>query len=194
MKTITAIALSAILLTSSLTAATWDIDQAHSEVGFQVKHMVIAKVNGKFDSFSGTIDFDGKNFQNASVAVTIDVKSIDTDNEKRDGHLKSGDFFLADSFPQITFKSTRVIPGENDKFQIVGDLTIRGVTRQVTLDAVLNGVIDDSWGNKRAGFSAATEINRFDYGVSWDNALETGGLVVSKEVRIMLEVEAVQKK
>jgi polyisoprenoid-binding protein YceI len=194
MKKLLAITLGLLLTASSMPAATWSFDKAHSEVGFRVKHMVIAKVSGQFHDFDGKINFDGENLKAASVEITIDAASIDTDNEDRDKHLRTGDFFLVDSFPTITFKSKRVVPGEDDEFKVIGDLTIRGVTKEVTLDAELNGVVNDPWGNTRAGFSATTEIDRQDFGVSWNNTLDTGGLVVGDDVEIMLEIEVIKDK
>jgi polyisoprenoid-binding protein YceI len=178
----------------SLSAATWEIDKAHSNVGFTVKHMVISNVNGKFDDFSGTINFDGKDFASASVEVAIKTASINTGVAQRDGHLRTSDFFAADSLPQITFKSKKVVPGKDGAFQIVGDLTMRGVTKEVTLNAVFNGTVKGTMGDTRAGFSATTTINRQDWGVSWSKTLDSGGLVVSNDVNIMLDIETVQKQ
>jgi polyisoprenoid-binding protein YceI len=156
--------------------------------------MVISKVYGQFSDYDGELKWDGKDLSTASVEATIQVPSIDTQNANRDRHLRSSEFFAADGFPTITFKSTKVIPLEDNKFQIVGDLTIRGVTKQVTLDGDLNGVVADNRGNTRAGFSAATTINRQDYGVSWSKTLDTGGLVAGNDVEIILEIEAVMNK
>jgi len=178
----------------SLSAATWEIDKAHSSVGFTVKHMVISKVTGRFNDFSGTINFDGKDFAAASVTVSINPASITTGNDFRDKHLKSSDFFAVDSLPQMGFKSKKVIPGKDGAFQIVGDLTMRGVTKEVTLDAMFNGTVKGMQGDTRAGFSATTTINRQDWGVSWSKTLDSGGLVASNDVKIDLEVEAVQKQ
>jgi polyisoprenoid-binding protein YceI len=177
----------------SLSAATWEIDKAHSSVGFTVKHMVISNVNGKFGDFSGTINFDGKDFAAATVDVSIIPASINTGNVNRDKDLKSPNFFAADSLPQMGFKSKKVIAGKDGAFQVVGDLTMRGVTKEVTLDAVFNGTVKGMQGETRAGFSATTTINRQDWGVSWNKALDAGGVVVSNDVNIVLEVEAVQK-
>jgi polyisoprenoid-binding protein YceI len=193
-KNLIAIIVAIAFTVPSLSAATWEIDKAHSSVGFTVKHMVISNVSGKFDDFSGTINFDGKDFATASVVVNINPASINTANEFRDKHLKSPDFFAVDSLPQMGFKSKKVIPGKESAFQIVGDLTMRGVTKEVTLDAVFNGTVKGMQGDTRAGFSATTTINRQDWGVSWNKTLDAGGLVVSDNVRIELEVEAIQKK
>ncbi len=184
----------AALLATPVLGATWSFDKAHSHVGFEVRHMVISKVSGQFLDYDGKLTWDGKDLSTASVEATIQTASIDTQNETRDKHLRSGDFFQADSFPTITFKSTKVIPGKDNKFQIVGDLTMRGVTKQVTLDGDLNGVVTDPWGNTRAGFSASTKVNRQDYGVSWSKTLDSGGLVAGDDVTIELEIEAVMNK
>lgn len=184
----------AVLVATPVLGATWSFDKAHSHVGFEVRHMVISKISGQFVDYDGQLTWDGKDLSTAAVEATIQVPSIDTQNEMRDKHLRSSDFFAADSFPTITFKSTKVIPGKDNKFQIVGDLTIRGVTKQVALDGNLNGVVTDPRGNRRAGFSASTTINRQDYGVSWSKTLDSGGLVAGDDIDIVLEVEAVMNK
>ena len=194
LKRIAALIIVIALITSPLFGSIWEFDKAHSHIGFVVSHMVITKVNGQFNDFSGTIDFDGKDFSKASVEVTIDPHSIDTQNERRNAHLKSPDFFAADSFPQMGFKSKKVIPGADGDFKVIGDLTMRGVTKEVTLDAHLNGTIVDPGGSTRAGFTATTKINRQDWGISWSKKLDTGGLVAGDEVTINLDIEAVAKK
>jgi polyisoprenoid-binding protein YceI len=181
--------------TVSAGAATWNFDNSHTTIGFKVRHMVISKVTGHFSDFEGKIEnFDGKDFGAASVQVTIQTSSIDTDDEDRDKHLQSGDFLMADSFPTMTFVSKSVSEAKGDGFEIVGDLTLRGVTRTVTLVAEFHGVVDDPWGNTRTGFSASTSISREAFGTTFNKALETGGLVVGDEVEIVLEVEAVKAK
>lgn len=183
-----------ILVSSTATAKEWSVDQSHSEVGFSVKHMVISTVRGNFNEFDGSIQFDGKDLSTGSATFTIQTASIDTDNEKRNAHLKSDDFFNVEEYPTITFTSKKVVVGEGGKFQLVGDMTIRDVTKEVTFDCMFNGTIDDAWGNTRAGFIAETTINRQDFGVKWSKSLDAGGLVVSDEVNIMLELELVTKK
>ncbi len=180
-----------LALAVSANANEWSLDKTHSQVGFKVKHLVIAKTSGKFDKFDGKVWFDGKDFTSGKVEFTADVASINTENEKRDAHLKSSDFFAADSFPTMTFVSTKVSGVDANNFKIDGNLTIRGVTKPVTFDAVLNGVVDDPWtpGGKRAGFSATTFIDRFDFGLHWNNATEAGGLIVDKKVEIAVDVE-----
>ena len=175
-------------------ADTWGLDKAHSSVGFSVRHLVISKTTGKFDDFTGTIVFDGKNFAAASVELTVQMASVDTDDEKRDEHLRSADFFETEKFPTMDFKSKKVTKGEGDAFTITGDLTIKGVTKEVTFDCQFHGVVNDPWGNTKAGFSAMTQINRQDFGVTWSKSLDGGGLVVGDDVDVMIEVEAVKEK
>jgi polyisoprenoid-binding protein YceI len=184
-----------LALVASARAQTWNIDPVHSHVGFTVRHMVITKVEGEFKDFAGAITgFDGKNVATGSVDVTIQIPSISTDNNQRDTHLKSPDFFDAAKFPTMTFKSKKIVKGTGDKFTMIGDLTMKGVTKEVTLDCTFNGTVVDPQGNTRAGFSATTTINRQDYGVSWNNSLADGGLVVGNDVVIDLEIEAVRAK
>ncbi len=188
------ITLASVLVASTAFAQTWTIDKTHSYVGFKVNHLVVSKVKGQFSEFSGAIsNFDGKDFSKASVEVSIDPRTIDTQNEKRDQHLRSSDFFAADSIPEMKFKSTKIIPGSGNKFQVIGDLTMRGKTLPVTLDCEFNGAIQGMRG-QTAGFSAVGKINRQDWGVSWSRALDNGGLVVSDEVELNLEVEVNQQQ
>jgi len=193
-KRVTTVIALLLLFTALSQAARWNIDVVHSTVGFTVRHLVVTKVHGRFKDFSGYIDFDGKNVEQGSVAMTVQVASLDTDNQKRDTHLKSPDFFDAAKFPTMTFKSKKVIKGEGNSFKLVGDLTIRGITKEVTFDCEFNGVVNDPMGNTRAGFSAQTKINRQDFGVKWNKKLDAGGFVVSDEVIINLEIEAVKAK
>lgn len=172
--------------------ATWSIDAAHSHVEFAVRHMMVATVKGRFSDVKGTVQFDGTDLSTASIDVEIPIESIDTRNEQRDTHLKSPDFFDAASFPALTFKSTSITPGKDNAFTIVGLLTIRGTTKEITLAAESHGMLRDPWGMDRAGFSATGKLNRFDYGLAWNAALETGGLVVAPDVKISLEVEIVK--
>jgi polyisoprenoid-binding protein YceI len=172
--------------------ATWTIDASHSHVEFAVRHMMVATVKGTFNEVKGAVTYDGVSLAEASIDVEIPIASIDTRNVERDNHLKSADFFDAASHPSMTFKSTRIVSKGGNEFELVGDLTIRGTTRQVTLTAESNGALRDPWGMERAGFSAKGKINRFDYGLQWNAALETGGLVVGQDVKITLEVEIVR--
>ena len=172
----------------------WTIDPTHAEIGFSVRHLMISTVRGRFAGISGTVTVDEQNPRNSKVDVTIDATSIDTRQEMRDNHLRSPDFFDVAKFPNLHFVSKRIEgdPRRGD-FRLVGDLTIRDVTREVELKAALEGETKDPWGNERAGFSASGKINRTDFGLHWNQALETGGVVVSDEVKLSLDVELVKK-
>jgi polyisoprenoid-binding protein YceI len=190
-KIITTIA--AIVFTAQLaTAATYQVDPVHSQVEFTVDHLVVFKVNGSFNEYQGEIEADSANKSLTSVKAEIKVASIDTREPKRDGHLLSADFFDAEDHPLMTFVSKRV-EGSGDDIKVVGDLTIRGTTKEVSLKGSFRGENTDPWGNVRAGFSASTTINRHDYGLSWNKALETGGFVVGDDVTIRLEVQGVRQ-
>jgi polyisoprenoid-binding protein YceI len=169
---------------------TYSIDPTHTELGFAVRHMAVSKVRGRFSTFEGTIDI-AENPAESKVSVTIEAGSVDTRDENRDGHLKTNDFFDVENHPTWKFVSTSVEPEGPSEFKVVGDLTIRGVTRPVTLDATLEGVVKDPYGNHRVGFSASTSINRDDFGVAFGAVMEAGGLVVAKKVDIQIELEAV---
>jgi polyisoprenoid-binding protein YceI len=176
---------------SSATAATtWTIDPAHSLVELAVKHMMFSTVKGRFASVAGTIVLNEQNLAGSSVIAEIDAGSIDTGEAQRDGHLRSADFLDVESFPTIAFRSTEIVPRGRDGFVLVGDLTIHGVTREVSLEAELTGQGSDPWGGKRAGFAASTTINRKDFGLTWNQALEAGGVLVSDQVKISLEIQA----
>ncbi|MFQ3567255.1 MAG: YceI family protein [Aggregatilineales bacterium] len=173
---------------------TWLIDPAHSQVSFSARHMMVTTVRGSFKSLSGTIEFDPANPAAAQVDVTIEAASIDTGVADRDNHLRSPDFLDTASFPTITFKSTRVEPQGSDRARIYGDLTIRGVTREVVIEAELLGQGKDPFtGSTKAGFAGRTTINREDWGLTWNIALEAGGVLVSKEIKIELDVQAVEQ-
>ena len=173
--------------------ATWQIDQSHTNVEFSVKHMMVSSTKGRFSGVSGEIEYDPTNVGASSVNVSIDVATIDTRDEKRDAHLRSADFFDAEQFPTMSFVSTSVKPTGGDDFEIVGNLTIKDVTREVTLKAEAGGVGTSPWGFQVAGFSASTSIDRKDYGLTWNVALEAGGFVVGDKIKISLEVEATQQ-
>jgi polyisoprenoid-binding protein YceI len=169
-------------------AQTWTIDPTHSELTFRIRHFV-TRVRGTFSKWNGEITADPKNLSGGAVNVTIDSKSIDTNDERRDGHLKSPDFFAVDSFPTLTFKSSKVeVKGSDVK--VYGNLTIRGVTKPVVLAGAFNGVTKDMQGKQRIGFDASTKINRLDYGVSWNRAVE-GAAMLGDDVEINITIEAV---
>ena len=173
------------------TQQTWNIDPTHSEAGFAVKHLMISTVKGTFRELSGSVQLDASDLTNSKVAADIVVASIDTRQEQRDNHLRSGDFFDAENYPVITFRSTDVAVRDDDEFRVTGDLTIRGVTRQVVLNVEETGRGKDPWGGERIGYAATTKIDRTDFGLTWNAALETGGGVVSNEIKISIDVEVV---
>ena len=172
-----------------LVAGTWEIDPAHSDVAFTVRHMMVSKVRGNFGAFTGTIVTTQDPLE-SSVEASIDLTSIDTRNDQRDAHIRTADFFDVENFPAMTYRSTGV-RADGDRFVVDGELTLRGVTRSVPLALEINGVGPDAYGGTRIGFSATTEINRTDFGVNWNAAIEAGGVVVSEKVTIALEIQAV---
>jgi polyisoprenoid-binding protein YceI len=171
---------------------TWDIDVSHSSANFSARHLMVSKVRGRFASFTGNITIADDPFA-SSVNVTLDASSIDTQDEKRDEHLKSADFLDVDNYPTLTFASTAVRSVGDEDYELDGDITIRGNTRPVTLKLAHLGVQQDPWGNTRTGFEASTEISRKDFGLEWNVALEGGGVLVGDKVKIDLEVEAVHQ-
>ncbi len=170
----------------------WNIDPSHSGVHFTVRHLVISKVRGSFDKWQGTVDFDAQNPAASKVAVRIDAASVDTREEKRDAHLRSPDFLDVEKYPELTFSSTEVEHSGDSEYRVTGDLTIHGVTRSVVLEAELLGYGKDPWGNERMGFSASTSVNRKDFGLGWNQALETGGVLVGEKIDIALDIQAVK--
>jgi polyisoprenoid-binding protein YceI len=175
------------------TTSTWNIDPSHSTIEFQAKHMMFTTVKGAFKGIEGTIEFDEANPAASSAQATIDATSIDTRSEQRDAHLKSADFFDVEKFPTISFKSTTVELQGNERAKVTGDLSIRDVTRPVTLDVTLNGAGVTPFGTRAAGFTAETTINRKDFGLNWNVALETGGVLVSDTIKITVEIQAVKQ-
>lgn len=173
------------------TKTTWKLDPSHTLVEFSAKHLMITTVKGRITDVEGTIVMDEKNPRNSSVEATLKAVSIDTRTEQRDQHLRSADFLNAELYPEIKFRSTR-IEGDKDSFKLTGDLTIRDVTRPITLDIRFEGQQTDPWGGERIGFSGSGKIDRRDFGLTWNQALETGGVVVGNDVKINLEVEAVK--
>lgn len=168
------------------------IDVSHSTVEFAVRHLMISKVRGRFGSYSGAVTV-AERPEDSSVQVSIDAASVSTNDEQRDGHLRSPDFFDAETFPALTFTSTSVEAAKGDRWKVTGDLTVRDVTRPVVLDVEFDGAQVDPWGNARLGFSASTEIDREDWGLTWNQALETGGVLVGKKIRIELGIEATRQ-
>jgi polyisoprenoid-binding protein YceI len=170
----------------------WALDTAHSGIAFSVRHMVVAKVRGRFAGWSGSVELDEADLTRSRVAVEIDARSIDTGNAQRDEHLRSADFLDAEQFPTLRFESRKIENVAPDSFRVVGDLTLHGVTRAVTLAVERGGQAKDPWGNRRAGFSASASILRSDFGLVWNQALETGGVLVADRIDIELDVQAVQ--
>ena len=179
----------------SLNAQTkWSVDKAHSKVQFTVTHLIISEVTGQFKSFDGNIESSKDDFTDAKIDFTMDVNSISTDNDARDKHLKSDDFFNAEKFPKITFKGKSIKKVDAKNYKLVGDFTIRDITIEITLDVVYNGSIKDPWGNIKAGFKVKGEINRFDYNLKWNSLMEAGGAVVGKTVAMVIDLELQKSK
>jgi polyisoprenoid-binding protein YceI len=174
--------------------ATWAIDPAHSNVEFAVKHLMISTVKGRFSDVKGTIRHDESNPANSQVEIDIGTASIDTRAEQRDAHLRSGDFFDVERFPTMTFRSRRIEGDPDQKFKLIGDLTIRDVTREVTLDAEFQGRKRDPWGGERMGFDATGKVNRKDYGLNWNQVLEAGGWVLGDEIKLTIDVELIKQQ
>ncbi|MDB5096394.1 MAG: hypothetical protein JWM80_815 [Cyanobacteria bacterium RYN_339] len=172
---------------------TWQIDASHSHVGFSVKHMMIATVRGTFNAYTGTLELDGTDLTKSKITGEIDVASIDTREAKRDEHLRSADFFDAENHPKIVFASKKIELVSGNEYKVTGDITIRGVTREIVLDAEYAGIHKDPWGGTRTGFTVTGSLNRKDFGLSWNAALETGGVLVGDKIKLELEVEAVQQ-
>lgn len=173
-------------------AGTYVIDPSHTEVGFVARHAMVTKVRGYFRDLEGTIEI-GEDFAASTASATMKTASIDSGSADRDGHLKSGDFFDVDTHPEITFVSTGVQDIDGSNFDLVGDLTIKGVTKQVALQATYDGTAQDPFGNVRAGFTAITTVDREDWGLTWNAGLETGGVLVSKKITLNLEISAIKQ-
>ncbi|GAB3367117.1 YceI family protein [Amycolatopsis echigonensis] len=183
-------------MTSATTYAhltgTYTIDGSHSRIGFVARHAMVTKVRGSFNEFEGSFTLDGENPQNSSATVTIQTKSVDTRNADRDGHLRTNDFLSCDEFPTITFTSTGIKQTGEDTFDVTGDLTIKGITKSVTVPFEFGGSAKDPFGNDRVGFEGSTSINRSDFGVTFNAALETGGVLVSDKITLEFEISAIK--
>ncbi|MBI4336552.1 MAG: YceI family protein [Chloroflexi bacterium] len=179
--------------TQPTTKARWVVDPVHSAIEFAAKHMMVATVRGRFPNFEVALDLDEARPENSRVEARIQAASIETKEAKRDAHLRSADFLEAEKHPVLTFKSRRIEPKGKGRYAVVGDLTIRGVTREVALDATYTDVVKDPWGGYRAGVTAETAINRKDFGLTWNLALEAGGLLVGDTVKISIELELVKQ-
>jgi polyisoprenoid-binding protein YceI len=171
----------------------WDFDLSHSSINFHIRHLMVSKVHGRFTTWTGKLELDDEDLTRSQLEVSIDASSIDTREDKRDAHLKSPDFLDVEKFPAITFKSNKITKTGDDEYKVVGDLTIHGVTRPVTLDVEGGNRVADPWGGTRTGFSARTSISRKDFGLTWNVALEAGGFLVGDKLDINLEIEAIKK-
>ena len=174
-----------------MSAVSWKVDDVHSGVHFTVKHLVVATVRGQFRRFGAELAIDDADLTQSSVLVTIDAASVDTGNPQRDADLRSANFLAAEQYPTLTFRSRKVERAANDEYRVTGDLTIRDVTREVVLDAELGGFVVDPWGNRRAGFTARTSIQRSAFGMVWNQILEMGGAMVADRIDIAIDIEAV---
>jgi len=171
----------------------WAIDPTHSEIGFKVKHMMFTNVSGKFDKYDGTFLTEDDSFENATIEFSADVDSINTGNTDRDNHLKSGDFFNGEKNPKLTFKSSSFTKKDDENFELAGDLGLNGVTKFVKLPVEFGGLMKDPWGNTKAALNITGKINRKDWNLNWNSALETGGVLVSEEVRLNIELQLVKQ-
>ncbi|MCK6600554.1 MAG: YceI family protein [Bacteroidetes bacterium] len=171
---------------------TWNLDPAHSEIIFKVKHLMITNVKGEFRTFSSQIISEGSDFSKAKISLKIDTSSIFTNQEDRDNHLRSADFFETEKYPELVFEGTSFSRLDDENYKLKGNLTMKGVTREVTLDVEFGGLMKDPWGNEKAGFSVTGKLNRKDWGLNWNAALEAGGVMVSEEVKIQAEVQYIK--
>ncbi len=174
-------------------SGTYAIDPSHSSIGFVARHAVVTKVRGNFNEIEGTAQINGADLASSSVQVTLKTASVDTRSEQRDGHLRSGDFFDADTYPTITFVSTAVAAVSDDEVEVTGDLTIKDVTRPITFTLTYTGGAIDPFGNTRAGFEGSVSVNRKDFGLTWNAALETGGVLVSEKVTLEFDISAIKQ-
>lgn len=171
----------------------WIVDPTHSEVQFKVKHLMITNVTGNFTEFNANATTEGEDFSTVQLEFSAPIESISTNNAQRDGHLKSGDFFDAEKHPELTFKSTKVEKVDGDTYSVYGDFKIKGITKAAKLNVELGGVTKDPYGNTKAGLSISGKINRNDYGLTWNAALETGGVMVSEDVRLNAEIQLIKQ-
>ena len=170
----------------------WTIDPTHSEVGFKVKHMMFTNVSGQFDTYDATITTEDFDFTTSKIEFSADIDSINTGNSDRDNHLKSADFFDAEKNPKLTFVSSSLVK-KGDDYELTGELTVNGITKTVKLETEVSGLLKDPWGNTKVGLNATGKINRTDFGLTWNSALETGGVLVSEEVKLNIELQFLQQ-
>lgn len=171
----------------------WNSDLTHSELGFRIKHLMITNVAGSFKNFNVSVETNGEDFSTAAVRASVDVNSVYTNNEQRDQHLRASDFFEADKYPQFAFQSTQVEKKDEENFLIHGNLTMKGVTKPVALTAEFAGVTKDPWGGQRAGFTISAKLNRTEWGINFNGVLETGGLVLGEDVKLLGEIQLVKE-
>lgn len=176
-----------------MTRSIWAIDPTHSEIGFKVKHMMFTNVSGKFNAFEATIENEDNSFETSKINFTAETASVDTNNTDRDGHLRSAEFFESDAYPKLSFVSTSIKKLSGNNYEILGDLTIKGVTKNIVLTAEYSGLMTDPWGNTKAGLSVSGKINRKDFGLTWNAALETGGVLVGEEVKLVSEIQLIKQ-
>jgi polyisoprenoid-binding protein YceI len=176
------------------TATKWVLDPMHSEVQFKVKHLVISTVSGFFKSFEGELDTENDDFTDAKISFSLDINSIDTNQSQRDEHLKSAEFFDAEKYPKISFKSTSFTKSGDDEYKLAGDLTVKEVTKPVTLDVEFGGSADDFYGNTKAGFEISGKINRKEFGLTWDGVTEAGSIVVGEDIKLLINVQFAKQK
>lgn len=173
--------------------STWSIDPTHSEIGFKVKHMMFTNVSGKFNAFVATIENEDDNFETSKINFSAETASVDTNNTDRDGHLRSAEFFEADVYPKLSFVSTSIKKKSKKDYEIHGDLTIKNVTKNIVLETEYSGLMTDPWGNTKAGLSLTGKINRKDFGLTWNAALETGGVLVGEEIKLASEIQFIKQ-
>lgn len=193
MKKITLMLLAVVSIGQS-NAQGWSVDNSHSQVMFTVSHLVISEVTGSFQGFSGKITAEKPDFSDAKIDFTVDVSTINTESEMRDNHLKSDDFFNAEKYPVISFKGKEMKKVSGNKYKLTGDLTIRDITKSVTLDVIYSGTVKDPWGNTKAGFKIKGMVDRFDYGLKWNTLTEAGGATVGKDVEITVNMQLAKEK
>jgi polyisoprenoid-binding protein YceI len=193
-KILLSLAVPFLYLSTTAQPTTWKSDPAHSNVKFSVTHLVVSDMEGTFRTFDGNLTSATPDFSDAKIEFTVDVASVNTDNADRDAHLKSDEFFNAEKYPKMSFKSTSVKKTGENKYVLEGDLTIRDITKRVRFDVTGGRSIVDPWGNTKAGFRAITTINRFDYNLKWNKATEAGGLVVGDDVVVMLNISMIKNK
>jgi len=175
-----------------MASTTWALDPTHSEIGFKIRHLMISNVSGTFKNFKIEVKTENDDFSKASIKATIDVNSINTNNEARDGHLRNSDFFESEKYPELIFNSTKIEKVEDQTFIVHGDFTMKGITKPVKLNLEFNGIVNDPWGNERAGFLLTGKLNRSDWGINFNNVLDSGGVALGEEVKLNSEIELVK--